>query len=277
MDSANKALGYATQLYVGTEIDQGKTDVTTSIKDEYISPLSTRVGTQETLVRQSGNGVEVARKVDGSYTSTRTNMSASGFAVQDSSGNELSHLNASDVMLAQGALKVTGAGTTSTVTQSGVYGSIAFKASNGLFANSPITFPSGTAFPAANYNLALTSSLQTVYMSQLRSGNGGYPSLYNGGLIVQNPNASCTAVVSGFAVFEGLSAGTNCVLAVCDNADTLAYAMATAYGNLLTLTIPPQIVSTSYGRFFLKARTSGGGDIGKGSEANCKASLTVIY
>ena len=49
-----------------------------------------RVGTIETLVRASGNGVEVAKKVNGSYTSTKTLMDDTGFSVLDKAGTVLS-------------------------------------------------------------------------------------------------------------------------------------------------------------------------------------------
>lgn len=47
------------------------------------------VDTLETLVRVSGQGVEVARKVDGSYTSTRAVITDSAYAIQDKNGNNV--------------------------------------------------------------------------------------------------------------------------------------------------------------------------------------------
>lgn len=46
--------------------------------------------TLETLIRQSGNGIEVAKKVNGSYTSTKTLTDETGFSVLSSTGTVLS-------------------------------------------------------------------------------------------------------------------------------------------------------------------------------------------
>ena len=55
--------------------------------------------TLETLIRQSSDGVEVARKVNGSYTSTKTLMGSDGFYVQDSSGTNLTQIKAESVIV----------------------------------------------------------------------------------------------------------------------------------------------------------------------------------
>lgn len=49
-----------------------------------------RLATIETLVRASGSGVEVAKKVNGAYTSTKTLMDDTGFSVLDKAGTVLS-------------------------------------------------------------------------------------------------------------------------------------------------------------------------------------------
>lgn len=49
-----------------------------------------RLSTIETLVRASGSGVEVAKKVNGDYASTKTLMDDTGFSVLDKAGNVLS-------------------------------------------------------------------------------------------------------------------------------------------------------------------------------------------
>lgn len=55
--------------------------------------------TLETLIRQSGNGVEVAKKVNGSYTSTKTLMDETGFSVLNSAGTVLSKFGAEKIEL----------------------------------------------------------------------------------------------------------------------------------------------------------------------------------
>nr|DAF70057.1 MAG TPA: Putative tail protein [Caudoviricetes sp.] len=59
----------------------------------------TAANTLETLIRQSGDGVEVAKKVNGEYTSTKTLMGADGFHIQDSSGEDLAIYQANSVSL----------------------------------------------------------------------------------------------------------------------------------------------------------------------------------
>ena len=58
-----------------------------------------RLATIETLVRASGSGVEVAKKVDGSYTSTKTLMDDTGFSVLDKAGTVLSKFGSNLVQL----------------------------------------------------------------------------------------------------------------------------------------------------------------------------------
>lgn len=60
-------------------LDQATKD---AAKDAKAAKTSTN--TLETLIRQSGNGVEVAKKVNGSYTSTKTLMSNTGFSIKTS-------------------------------------------------------------------------------------------------------------------------------------------------------------------------------------------------
>lgn len=65
------------------------------------STANSRAQTIETLIRQSGEGVEVARKVDGEYTSTKTLMDDTGFRVVASDGTELSSFEADSIELAK--------------------------------------------------------------------------------------------------------------------------------------------------------------------------------
>lgn len=49
----------------------------------------TATNTLETLIRQSGDGVEIAKKVNGEYTSTKTLMASDGFHIRDKEDNDL--------------------------------------------------------------------------------------------------------------------------------------------------------------------------------------------
>lgn len=84
---------YATK----TEVEQTVEGITTTV-----TGLTEDMTEQQTLIRQSGNGVEVARKVDGAYTSTRTLMDDEGFHVLSSDGTELSSFEADTVELGKG-------------------------------------------------------------------------------------------------------------------------------------------------------------------------------
>lgn len=59
----------------------------------------TATNTLETLIRQSGNGVEVAKKVNGSYTSTKTLMGSDGFYVEDEKGDKLTQILSNKIVL----------------------------------------------------------------------------------------------------------------------------------------------------------------------------------
>ena len=59
----------------------------------------TATNTLETLIRQSGNGVEVAKKVNGSYTSTKTLMGSDGFYIKDSSGTNLTQVKSDSAII----------------------------------------------------------------------------------------------------------------------------------------------------------------------------------
>ncbi len=59
----------------------------------------TATNTLETLIRQSGNGVEVAKKVNGSYTSTKTLMGSDGFYIKDSAGTNLTQIKSNSAII----------------------------------------------------------------------------------------------------------------------------------------------------------------------------------
>lgn len=55
--------------------------------------------TLETLIRQSGDGVEVAKKVNGSYTSTKTLMGSDGFYIKNSNGTNLTQIKSNSAII----------------------------------------------------------------------------------------------------------------------------------------------------------------------------------
>ena len=59
----------------------------------------TATNTLETLIRQSGDGVEVAKKVNGSYTSTKTLMGSDGFYIKDSNGTNLTQIKSNSAII----------------------------------------------------------------------------------------------------------------------------------------------------------------------------------
>lgn len=79
--------------------DAAKTDA--SEANSNATDAQERVGAIETLVRTSGSGVEVAKKVDGSYTSTKTLVDDTGFSVLDKDGSLLSKFSSDRVELAK--------------------------------------------------------------------------------------------------------------------------------------------------------------------------------
>lgn len=83
-----------TALVKSTEVEQTVEGITTTV-----TGLTEDMQEQQTLIRQSGNGVEVARKVDGAYTSTKTIVSDTGLQVQDQDGTVLTDVSASDVTI----------------------------------------------------------------------------------------------------------------------------------------------------------------------------------
>ena len=89
LDASTASTTYSTK----TEVTQTASDLTTKITtaqttantaNTTANAAKTSTNTLETLIRQSGNGVEVAKKVNGSYTSTKTLMSNTGFSIKTS-------------------------------------------------------------------------------------------------------------------------------------------------------------------------------------------------
>ena len=79
-----------------------------------------RLSTVETLVRASGDGVEVAKRVNGAYTGTRTLMDSTGFSVRAKDGTTLSKFGATETALGAN-------GTSSKVTMCGGKASMEYR------------------------------------------------------------------------------------------------------------------------------------------------------
>lgn len=70
--------------------DASSAKSTASTASTNASSALSKSTTLETLIRQSGDGVEVAKKVDGRYTSTKTLTDETGFSILSSTGTVLS-------------------------------------------------------------------------------------------------------------------------------------------------------------------------------------------
>lgn len=97
-NALNQLAAVSTTYATKTEVTQTASDLTTKITSAQstantastnASSALSKSTTLETLIRQSSTGVEVARKVNGSYTSTKTLMASDGFHIQNSSGTDL--------------------------------------------------------------------------------------------------------------------------------------------------------------------------------------------
>ena len=95
LKSADAEATYSTK----TEVEQTASGLTTKVES-----AESGVGTLQTLIRASGTGVEVAKKVDDSYTSTKTLMDDTGFSVLDKAGTVLSKFGSSLVELGRNSV-----------------------------------------------------------------------------------------------------------------------------------------------------------------------------
>lgn len=95
-------------LTKATSVEQTATDLTTKITtaqntantaNSTANAAKTAANTLEMLIRQSGDGVEVAKKVNGEYTSTKTLMSDDGVHIQDQSNNDLASFTKNKIQL----------------------------------------------------------------------------------------------------------------------------------------------------------------------------------
>ena len=84
---------YATREQL-SQVEQTASGLTAKVESAESS-----VDTLQTLVRASGSGVEVAKKVNGAYTSTKTLMDDTGFSVLDKAGTVLSKFGSNLVQL----------------------------------------------------------------------------------------------------------------------------------------------------------------------------------
>lgn len=95
---------YATK----TEVNQTATDLTTTISTVQSTAneakgtaesAKTSTNILETLIRQSENGVEVAKKVNGEYTSSKTLMAPDGFYIKDSDDAVLTQVKNDSIVI----------------------------------------------------------------------------------------------------------------------------------------------------------------------------------
>ena len=95
---------YATK----TEVNQTATDLTTTITTVQSTAneakgtaesAKTSTNKLETLIRQSGDGVEVAKKVNDEYTSTKTLMGPDGFYIKDLTDTALTQVKSNSIIL----------------------------------------------------------------------------------------------------------------------------------------------------------------------------------
>ena len=95
---------YATK----TEVNQTATDLTTTITTVQSTAneakgtaesAKTSTNKLETLIRQSGDGVEVAKKVNDEYTSTKTLMGPDGFYIKDLTDTALTQIKSNSIIL----------------------------------------------------------------------------------------------------------------------------------------------------------------------------------
>lgn len=85
----------------------GSTTFTTPQLATAMNDALTQAHSYETLIRDTSDGVEVAKKVDGSYTATKSVLKDTGLSVQSSSGTEYAHFQAKEASLGSGTLVVT--------------------------------------------------------------------------------------------------------------------------------------------------------------------------
>lgn len=82
-------------------IDQKADEITASVAESYATKdaLSGEVASRESIVRQTSNGVEVAKKVNGAYTGTKAVIDDDSFDIQGQDGSVYSSFGASKVEL----------------------------------------------------------------------------------------------------------------------------------------------------------------------------------
>lgn len=105
LDQINEIPGtYATK----TEVNQTATDLTTTITTaqntaneakDIADSAKTSTNILETLIRQSGDGVEVAKKVNDEYTSTKTLMGPDGFYIKDLTDTALTQVKNDSIII----------------------------------------------------------------------------------------------------------------------------------------------------------------------------------
>lgn len=110
---------YVTSEYLSTNYtttEETSTAITDAITSELYDDEGNSIYASTTLIRESGDGVEVARLVDGEYTSSKTLIDDEGFYIQNQDGENLARFTADTVELGMnGAGTYNGASTTSNV------------------------------------------------------------------------------------------------------------------------------------------------------------------
>ena len=126
LSNANSALDHINEIpgtyATKTEVNQTATDLTTTITTAQntandakgaaesaqttaneakgtADSAKTSTNVLETLIRQSGDGVEVAKKVNDEYTSTKTLMGPDGFYIKDSTDEMLTQVKSNSIVI----------------------------------------------------------------------------------------------------------------------------------------------------------------------------------
>jgi hypothetical protein len=198
LDQINAIPGtYATK----TEVNQTATDLTTTITTAQntandakgaaesaqttaneakgaADSAKTSTNVLETLIRQSGDGVEVAKKVNDEYTSSKTLMSPDGFYIKDSTDEMLTQVKSDAIILGKETESHIHINTDNVTILDGNEKEIAKFYGNGLSINSDaldiysgrLDVPSGEAIPITYMNAVggfsfysmLNDSIQTI-------------------------------------------------------------------------------------------------------------------
>lgn len=79
--------------------EQTSTEITDAITSELYDGDGETIYASTTLIRESGDGVEVARLIDGEYTASKALMDETGFYVQNADGENMAEFTADEVRI----------------------------------------------------------------------------------------------------------------------------------------------------------------------------------